>query len=178
MGEISDLGQSQRCELCGDVYHTQPDPEDQKWMGLRCPGAEAPQEAKDAFRTALAEAYAAEVRRQAMQLLKEDPDYIDRRHAQWQARTRPDGTTKSDLPSVARVSVALLDDINMRTGAEVARQKREEVFQEPVFDIEVPHLTVPGTVPMRSDIVAGDDRKKTGSTDADYQIYLDPPPSS
>lgn len=160
------------CQLCGDVYHENED--DRAWMGLKCPGAKAPEEVKAKFRTELAEAYAAEVRRQAMITLETDDDYIERRHANWTARTRSDGKTKASLPDTAQVSVALQADCDMRTGTEVKRQKVAEVFQEQHFEIDVPHLTVPGEVPTGS-VLAPPVKRAEGATDDDYQIYLDPP---
>lgn len=172
--EIIDLGGPANCELCGDAYHAEQD--DREWMGLKCPGGNATDEDKATFRSALAETYAAEVRRQAMITLDADTDYLARRHVQWEARERTDGKTKDALPAKAQVSVALQEDCDRRTDTEVSRQKLAEVFQEQVFEIEVPHLTVSGKVPQGSTLVTPVERV-AGASDRDYEIYLDPPPA-
>lgn len=131
------------CELCGDIYHAEPDPPEMSWMGLICPGADASQEAKDAYRHQLCNVLAEEVRKQAILTLEADDAYLSRRHGDWKARQRSDGKVKDQMSTRAQVSVALKDDCDQRTDAEVGRQKSERVFQTPEFEIEVPHLAVP-----------------------------------
>jgi hypothetical protein len=114
------------------------------YMGLVCPGADAPQHVKDTYRHKLTNALAEEVRKQAMLSLEHDDAYMARRHADWEARERTDGKNKAQLPERAVPSSDFLkDDCTVRTDAEVTRQVREKVFQTPEFEIEVPHLTVP-----------------------------------
>lgn len=131
------------CEICGDAYHAEPDPPEMSWMGLVCPGANAADEAKAAYRHELCNVLAEEVRKQAILSLDTDQDFLARRHADYLKRERTDGKNKDQLPDCAQVSVALKDDCDRRADAEVKRQKTDQVFQTPEFDIEIPHLAVP-----------------------------------
>lgn len=131
------------CEICGDAYHAEPDPPEMSWMGLVCPGANAPEEAKSAYRHELCNVLAEEVRKQAILSLDTDQDFLARRHADYLSRERTDGKNKDQLPERAQVSVALQEDCDTRAVAEVKRQKVDQVFQTPEFEIEIPHLAVP-----------------------------------
>ena len=126
----------ERCSLCGDKAHDEPDTEG--WMGLLCPGAQATEEQAEAFRSQLARAFAEHITAEFDVLNTE----IAERRRLWYERTRNEVTP-----------AALQADCDVRTDDELDRQRREDLIV-PFGEFELPaHLTVPGEVPQRPPIL-------------------------
>jgi hypothetical protein len=144
---------SQRCELCGDTFHQEPDTR-QDQFGQYCPGAGADQEQRDTYVQAVMEGY--------LNLLTVEADHyadeIERKKRLWYDRTRSEATHEE-----------LQADCDQRV-----QEVGERVPVEPselVIDlsdlIDLPHLTVPGEVPeKRSPLIQVSEKDKTEPTDA------------
>lgn len=80
-----------RCELCGDHYHEEPDPLEEAWMGLRCPGALASNLEQAEFLQALTDAYARWVQNQS-EVLDNREEWLAERKRLWYERKRSEAT--------------------------------------------------------------------------------------
>lgn len=155
------------CELCGGEEHPSPDTED--WLGLTCPGTDAPQDKQDAYRAALAEKFAEYWEAEVYRFFSWEEGREERNEA-WDHRVRSDGRSKEELPEIAARSEKLATDCNERTVAEVNRQKLEEVFAPfGGFEVDISHLTVPGQVPDRPKMVRT--RKEKVSDPSDQLLW-------
>lgn len=145
---------SDKCELCGDTYHAEPDPEP-GWAGLICPGDNADESAKWEYRQALTDAFAEEVKEQSLRVNQ----LIDRKD-KWYARERTDVTHGE-----------LQDDCDKRV-PEVQREiVKAEAEATQTLDVDPPHLTVQG-VPPTGGIIGRGSLRKTWTKPEDAIMYM------
>lgn len=158
---MTDVEPIKLCSLCAAGWHAEPDTEDQVWMGLTCPGENGTEQEKSQFLIDLKAKYDEEVALQE-QAAEDLEDQADDLKEIWQGRIRNPEVTHE----------MLVEDVNVRVGTEVGRQKTAEVFQEAEFEIDVPHLTVPGRAPERPPMITTVSHPAKGHTSEDYLFFL------
>jgi len=124
----------ERCELCGDKYHEDPDPQ-AGWADLRCPGANAPEVLKHEFSRQLSEAFSKWVREQALEAANEAEklaEDIFARKQEWYRRNRTE-VTHDELQA----------DCDKRVPEVRAELTRAEAENRAELDIDPAHTTVP-----------------------------------
>lgn len=152
------------CSLCAADWHAEPDSEDQVWMGLTCPGENGTEQEKTQFLVDLKTKYEEEVARQE-QTAENFEEQVEDLTKLWKGRARNPEVTHE----------MLVEDVNARVGTEIGRQKSAEVFQEAEFEVDVPHLTVPGKAPDRPPMVTTVSHPAKGHTSEDYMMFVDSP---
>jgi hypothetical protein len=143
----------QRCPLCGGNAHPSPDTTPDQF-GLTCPGPEADKDAQDFYVRLLAAAY-------LNLLVDEAQAYVDevaRRKKLWDERERTD-VTQEELQADCDVRVA-----EKLPGRSVGHT--EPFTADEGFDVDIPHLTVPGKVPRRPGLIQVRETDRTKPEDA------------
>lgn len=144
---------SQRCALCGDIFHQEPDTR-QDQFGQYCPGNGADQQQRDTYIQAVMEGY--------LNLLTVEADHyadeIERKKRLWYQRERSEATHE-ELQADCDTRV-------QEVGERVPVEPSELVID--ISDlIDPPHLTVPGEVPeKRSPLIEVHEKDRTEPEDA------------
>jgi hypothetical protein len=123
------------CPLCGGAPHPCPDTRADQF-GLICPGPDGTEDQIGFYLNAITQAY--------LNYLSQVQEYVDeiaRRKQLWYERTRSE-VTQEELQADCDLRVA-------ERHPEGAVGDTEPFQEGEGFDVDIPHLTVPGKVPTR-----------------------------